>query len=140
MNTGWKKWVSVIGAIVISGWFLWVTVHGINWARLLEILSGTKTGWVLVGSAAFTLSYAIKWWRWHLILKGLAPDIVPKQTLAPFFGGFALAILLLVLFYAVSALFGSLGAIHVLPPLLAAWSSGLIFVILGLFFFTRVNT
>jgi glycosyltransferase 2 family protein len=90
MNTGWKKWVSVIGAIVISGWFLWVTVHGINWARLLEILSGTKIGWVLVGSAAFTLSYAIKWWRWHLILKGLAPDIVPKQTLTPFFGGFAL--------------------------------------------------
>jgi len=68
-----------------------------------------------------------------LLFKGKGRDMHPAM-------GFTLAILLLVIFYAVSALFGSMGAIHVLPPLLAAWSSSLIFVILGLFFFTRVNT
>jgi len=54
--------------------------------------------------------------------------------------GFALAILILVVFYAVSALFHSMGAIHVLPPFLAAWSASLLFAILGLFLFTRVRT
>ena len=90
MKKNWRKNISVTGAILISGWFLWITIRGASWDQILRSLSHTKIAWVLAGIGAFTLSYAIKWWRWHLILKGLDDAVRPGQTLTPFFGGFAL--------------------------------------------------
>jgi lipopolysaccharide export LptBFGC system permease protein LptF len=53
---------------------------------------------------------------------------------------FSLGIILLVLYYSFSALFSSLGAVHILSPFLAAWSVNLIFLVMGLYFFTKIKT
>jgi len=53
---------------------------------------------------------------------------------------FSLGIVLLVFYYSFSALFSSLGAVHILSPFLAAWAVNLIFLVMGLFFFTKIKT
>lgn len=53
---------------------------------------------------------------------------------------FSLGIILLVFYYSFSALFSSLGAVHMLSPFLAAWAVNLIFLVMGLFFFTKIKT
>ncbi len=53
---------------------------------------------------------------------------------------FSLGIILLVLYYSFSALFSSLGAVHILSPFLAAWSVNLIFLVMGMYFFTKIKT
>ena len=54
--------------------------------------------------------------------------------------GFALAILLAVLYLGVSSLFEAMGNVNTLPPALAAWSPDLLFALAGTWFLLRTPT
>lgn len=54
--------------------------------------------------------------------------------------GIMAGLLLVVTYYALSALFNSMGAVHFLPPFLAAWMVNLLFSTIGLLSYTAIRT
>ena len=54
--------------------------------------------------------------------------------------GIMAGLLLVVTYYALSALFHSMGAVHFLPPFLAAWMVNLLFSTIGLLSYTAIRT
>jgi len=55
-------------------------------------------------------------------------------------GGLAVGLGIGIVYWATSALFGALGGIGQLPPLLAGWAPDVIFIFFGAYFFLKMPT
>ncbi len=75
-----------------------------------------------------------------LLLIGLPFALISEGRKKTPVSGIVLSMFLIILYYALTSFFLSLGAKHYLPSFLAAWIINVFFLFSGIFFFTKIKT
>ncbi len=75
-----------------------------------------------------------------LLLLGLPFALINEGRKKKPIAGIGIALMLVVLYYSLTSLFLSFGAKHYLPSFLAAWFTNIIFMLTGIYLFTKIKT
>jgi len=73
----WKFWLGV----VISAVFMWLALRGLDLQHFWEILGEANYWWIIPGVAIYFVAVWVRTWRWHYMLRHIAP--VPIKRLFP---------------------------------------------------------
>ena len=73
----WKFWLGV----AISAVFLWIALRGLDLQHFWETLRQANYWWILPGVAIYFVAVWIRTWRWHYMLRHIAP--IPVARLFP---------------------------------------------------------
>ena len=61
--------------IGLTGLFLWLALHGVDWDQLRATFARSHGGWIVAASCAFLAGYACRIARWHLLLRHENPRL-----------------------------------------------------------------
>ena len=75
-----KKWQWWLGA-VISVFFIWLALRGLQLDEFSEVVIKANYGWLLPGIAVYFLAVWVRAWRWHYLLSPIKK--IPTQTMFP---------------------------------------------------------
>jgi len=64
-----KRYMSVVGGLVLSGLLAYLAVRGVAWSEVLLGLRGVRYGFLLLTAGGVVASLALRAWRWAVILR-----------------------------------------------------------------------
>jgi uncharacterized protein (TIRG00374 family) len=73
----WQFWLGIL----VSAFFLWLALRGLDLARFLEALRDADYIWLVPGVLVYFAAVWARTWRWHYMLRALKP--VPVRRLFP---------------------------------------------------------
>ena len=73
----WQFWLGVL----ISAFFLWIALRGLNLASVWEVLQIADYWWVLPGVGVYFVGVWARTWRWHYLLRPLKN--IPTRRMFP---------------------------------------------------------
>ncbi len=72
-----KRWQFWLG-VVVSAFFVWLTLRGLKLEEMLADLRAANYVWLIPGVAVFFVGVVVRTWRWHYLLKPLKEVSVRK--------------------------------------------------------------
>ncbi len=76
-----KKNIPVILGVIISAFFLWLALRGLDLAEVGEVIGDANYIWLVPGVLVYFLAVWIRSWRWHFLLKPLKN--IPTKRMFP---------------------------------------------------------
>lgn len=76
-----KKNSPVILGVIISAFFLWLALRGLDLAEVGEVIGEANYIWLVPGVLVYFLAVWIRSWRWHFLLKPLKN--IPTKRMFP---------------------------------------------------------
>ncbi len=76
-----KKNLPIILGVLISAFFLWLALRGLNLAEVGEVIGEANYIWLVPGVLVYFLAVWIRSWRWHFLLKPLKN--IPTKRMFP---------------------------------------------------------
>ncbi len=76
-----KKNIPVILGVIISAFFLWLALRGLDLAEVGEVIGEANYIWLVPGVLVYFLAVWIRSWRWHFLLKPLKN--IPTKRMFP---------------------------------------------------------
>jgi glycosyltransferase 2 family protein len=73
----WRFWIGIL----ISGIFLYFSLHGLKLAEFWQALKSANYWWLIPGVAVYFLAVWVRAWRWHYMLRPLKK--IPTATMFP---------------------------------------------------------
>jgi uncharacterized protein (TIRG00374 family) len=73
----WQFWVGV----VISLFFMWLTVRKLDLQAFWNVLRTAKYAWIIPGVAVYFIGVWVRAWRWHYLLRPIKK--IPTRTMFP---------------------------------------------------------
>jgi hypothetical protein len=90
MTRGGTRLLAVVAGIVLTVCFLYLSVRSLSVESLWAAMAVTDWRWAFVGIALILAGYGVRLLRWRVMLAAVGARPTVGQTLAPFFGAFAL--------------------------------------------------
>jgi uncharacterized protein (TIRG00374 family) len=73
-----KRWVSLAIGILVSAFFLYYGLNGIDFPKVWETITHAQFLWIIPGVAVYFLGVWGRTWRWHYLLRPIKPISLGK--------------------------------------------------------------
>ncbi len=72
-----RRWQIILG-VVISLFFIWIAVRGLELDQVLAYLRAANYWWILPGVAVYFVAVWARTWRWHYLLRPVRKISLPR--------------------------------------------------------------
>ena len=77
-----KKYIQVIGGILISAFLVWWLFHDTNWEEVGNSIKNIKLGWFALAHVPLLFSFLFRIIRWKYIVNAVHPTSIMKLASA----------------------------------------------------------